>query len=127
MLAWCDGGPGGTVTQLAGMHRAAATGGLGAEVSAIVSGHLERPLADRLPGGVLGAGQKGGNLPGLITNAVTVRRADGTLGVAVVALSGMPMRPYQEALASGAPLLLSQQVLLDGDLLARLGTAVGDR
>jgi hypothetical protein len=47
--------------------------------------------------------------------------------VAVVALSGMPMQPYLEALASGAPLLLSQQVLLDSDLLARLGTAVGDR
>ena len=127
LLEWSDGGPAGTVTQLAGMHRAAATDGFGPETSAIVRAHLERPLADRLPPGVLGAGQKGGNLPGIITNAVTLRRADGTLGVAVVALSGMPMPAYLEALASGAPVLLTQQALLDDDLLARLGVAVGVR
>ncbi|GAA1307970.1 serine hydrolase [Pseudonocardia xinjiangensis] len=127
LMEWFDGGPAGTVAQLAGMHRAAATDGFGAEVAAIVRGHLERPLADRLPPGVLGAGQKGGSLPGILTNAVTVRRADATVGVAVVALSGMPLPDYQQALTAGAPLLLSQQVLLDDALLTRLGTAVGVR
>jgi beta-lactamase class A len=127
LMEWCDGGPAGTVAQLAGMHRAAATDGFGAEVAAIVRGHLERPLADRLPPGVLGAGQKGGSLPGILTNAVTIRRADGTVGVAVVALSGMPLPAYQQALTAGAPLLLSQQVLLDDALLTRLGAAVGAR
>lgn len=124
LLAWFDGGPAGTAAQLAGMHRAAATVGPGPEVSAIVRGHLERPLADRLPAGVLGAGQKGGSLPGLISHAVTLRRADGSVGVAVVSLSAMPWQAYQEALASGAPVLLSQQVLLDEALLARLRAAV---
>jgi hypothetical protein len=125
MVAWWGGAPAGTVTQLAGMHRAAATGGFGPEVTAIVRGHLERPLAVRLPPGVLGAGQKGGNIPGILTNAVTIRRADGTVGVAVLALSGMPFSSYQEALASGAPVLLTQQALLDEALLTRLGAAVG--
>ena len=125
LLAWFDGAPAGTAAQLAGMHRAAATGGLGPQVSAIVRGHLERPLADRLPAGVRGAGQKGGNLPGLICNAVTIRREDGSLGLAVVSLSGMSWQAYQEALASGAPVVLSQQVLLDQALLGRLRTAVG--
>lgn len=127
LVEWCDGGPSGTVVQLAGMHRAAATDGFGAEVAAIVRGHLERPLADRLPPGVLAVGQKGGSLPGILTNAVTVRHADGTVGVAVVALSGMPMRAYGEALTSGAPVLLSQLALFDDALLTRLGAAVGAR
>ena len=124
LLAWFDGGPAGTAAQLAGLHRAAATDGLGPDVSAIVREHLERPLADRLPAGVLGAGQKGGSLPGLISNAVTLRRADGSVGVAVVSLSAMPWQAYQEALASGAPVVLSQQVLLDEALLARLRAVV---
>jgi hypothetical protein len=87
--------------------------------------HLERPLAGRLPPDVLGAGQKGGSLPGVLTNAVTLRRADGGIGLAVLTLSGLPMSTYQEALASAAPLLLTQQVLLDDALLARLRRAVG--
>jgi hypothetical protein len=74
---------------------------------------------------VIGAGQKGGSLPGVLTNAVTIRRADGTVGVAVIALSRLPMFTYQEALTSAAPLQLTQQALLDEDLLARLGAAVG--
>jgi hypothetical protein len=38
LLEWADGCPSGTVAQLAGMHRAAATDGFGREVSAIVRG-----------------------------------------------------------------------------------------
>jgi hypothetical protein len=109
------------------MHRAAATNGFGPEVSAIVRGHLERPLAGRLPPGVLGVGRKGGSLPGILTNALSVRRADGTVGVAVVALSGMAMPAFVEALDSGAPMLLSRQALLDDAMLTRLSAAVGAR
>ncbi len=125
VLRWWDGSPAATVQQLAGLHRAAATDALGPEVSATARRHLERVLADRLPDGVVGAGQKGGNYAGLITNAVTLRRADGTLGVSVLSLSGMDWQPYQEAAASGAPLVLSQQVLLDAGLRDRLRAAVG--
>jgi hypothetical protein len=127
LVEWFAGGPSGTVRQLAGMHRAAATVAFGPEVSAIVRGHLERPLANRLPPGVLGVGQKGGSLPGILTNAVSVRRADGTVGVAVVALSGMAMPAFEEALDSGAPILLTQQALLDDATLRRLRAAVGAR
>lgn len=121
---WLDGAAAATVTQLAGLHRAAATDGLGTEVSAIVRGHLERGLADKLPNGVIGAGQKGGNLPGLISNAFTPMRADGTLGISVLSLSGMPRQAYEEATASGAVLLLSQRAVLDGAVRDRLRTAV---
>lgn len=126
-LRWWDDAPAGTATQLAGLHRAAATDGLGVDVSSVVRRHLERVLADKLPGGVVGAGQKGGSLPGLLTNAFTLRRADGTVAVSVVSLSGMPWTAYQEALTSGAVQLLSQQALLDDTLRERLRTAVGAR
>ncbi|HZG88677.1 MAG TPA: hypothetical protein VEZ42_00540, partial [Pseudonocardia sp.] len=126
ILRWWDGSPAATVQDLAGLHRAAATDALGPDVSATVRRHLERVLADRLPDGVVGAGQKGGNYAGLITNAVTLRRADGTLGVSVLSLSGMDWQAYQEASTSGAPLVLSQQALLDAGLRDRLRAAVGE-
>lgn len=120
-----DGTSAATVTQLAGLHRATATDGLGADTSAVVRGHLERMLADQAAtAGVLGFGGKGGSLPGLLSNAFTVRRTDGTVGVSVISLSRMPEQPYLEASMSGAPVLLSQQALLDGDTLERLRTAV---
>ncbi|MCO1657094.1 serine hydrolase [Pseudonocardia humida] len=125
VLRWWDGSPVATVRQLAGVHRAAATDALGPEVSSTVRRHLERGLAGLLPDGVVGAGQKGGDYAGLSTNAVTFRRADGTLGVSVLSLSGMDWQPYQEAAASVAPLVLSQQVLLDAGLRDRLRAAVG--
>jgi len=109
----------------AGIHRLSATGGLGADVSPIVRRLLERVLAGKLPAGILGAGQKGGNLPGVISNAFTARRADGSVGVSVLMLSGMPWQGYQRALASGAPLLLSQQALLNKGVRERLHAAVG--
>ncbi len=123
-LRWFDGSPGGTATQLAGIHRRAETGQLGMEVSPVVRRHLERVLAKKLPAGVLGAGQKGGNLPGLVTNAFTLRRADGTVGVSVLMLSGLAWEPYQQVLTSSASLLLSQRVLLDEGVRNRLRAAV---
>ncbi|WP_214404821.1 serine hydrolase [Pseudonocardia lacus] len=125
VLRWWDGSPAAAARQLAGVHRAAATDALGPEVSATVRRHLERALTGRLPAGVLGAGQKGGNYAGLITNAFTLRRADGTTGLSVLSLSGLDRAPYQELVASSAWLGLTQQVLLDPGLRDRLRAAVG--
>jgi len=120
--AW-DGSWSATATQIAALHRAAATDGLGPEVSGTVRRHLERAVADRLPAGVLGLGQKAGGLPGLLCYGVSLRRDDGTVGVSVLSLSRLPQQVYQEIDASGA-LLLGQQVLLDDALRERLGEAV---
>lgn len=126
-LAWWDGAPAGTVAQLAGAHRAAATDALGADVSAVARRHLERGLADRLPTGVRGAGQKGGSLPGTLSHAFTVRREDGTVGVSAVSLSGMAEQPWTEAMDCGALLRLGQQSVLDDTIRDRLGRAFEGR
>lgn len=92
---WAAGTPAGSVRQLAGLHRAAATGALdGPEVAGVVRGHLEAPLADRLAPGVLGIGTKGGSLPGVLSDALTLRRADGTTAVAAVSLDGLSPDEY---------------------------------
>jgi hypothetical protein len=124
---WFDGGPTGSVSQLAGLYRAGATGGLGPEASTIVRRHLERAQAHRLPAGVVGIGEKNGLLPGLMTNAVTARRADGTVGVSVISLSGMQVQPWFEAVDSGALIHLSRQALFDGAVADRLAAATGSR
>lgn len=119
-----DGAWAGTVTQLAGLHRAAATDAVGPDVSGTVRRHLERGLADRLPDGVLGVGQKGGNLPGVLSMATTVRRADGTVGVAVMSLSRLPQQVYQDVGSSRA-MLLPQRALLNESVRDRVRAAVG--
>ncbi|MBW0119460.1 hypothetical protein I4J48_29875, partial [Pseudonocardia sp. KRD-169] len=118
-----DGAWAGSATQLAALHRAVATDALGPVASGIARGHLERAVADRLPPGVLGLGQKGGGLPGILSHAATIRRDDGTVGVSVLTLSGLPQQAYQEINASGA-LLLGQQVLVDDALRDRLAAAL---
>ncbi|GAA3240329.1 hypothetical protein GCM10017691_42300 [Pseudonocardia petroleophila] len=118
-----DGAWAGTATQLAALHRAVATDALGPLASGIARRHLERAVADRLPPGVLGLGQKGGSLPGVLSYAATIRRDDGTVGVSVLALSGLPQQAHQEIEASGA-LLLGQRVLVDDAVRDRLAAAV---
>lgn len=118
-----DGSWAATSSQLAALHRAVATDALGPVASDIARGHLERAVADRLPAGVLGLGQKGGGLPGILSYAATIRRDDGTVGVSVLSLSGLPQQAYQEINASGA-LLLGQQVLVDDALRDRLAAAL---
>lgn len=126
-LAWWDGAPAGTARQLAGLVRTAATDGLGPQVSAIVRRHLERGLDARRPAGVRGAGQKGGNLPGLVAHTFTARRDDGTVASAALVLSGLPWREYRRAVESGAPVWLAQRVVLDRSVRHRLARAVGHR
>lgn len=120
--AW-DGSWAASADQLAALHTAVATDALGPTVSATARRHLERALTGSLPPGVLGFGQKGGSLPGIIGYAGTIRREDGTVGVSVLTLSGLPQQVYQEISTSGAA-LLGQQVLVDDALRDRLAAAL---
>lgn len=119
-----DGAWAATAEDLAAAHRAAATGGFAAPVTAVVQRHLERQLADRLPEGVLGLGQKSGSLPGILSWAGGLRRSDGSVGVAVVSLSRLPQQAFTELSESQAFLQLGQQALLDDAVLARLAEAL---
>jgi hypothetical protein len=80
-------------------------------VSGTVRRHLERALTGRLPAGLLGFGQKGGNLPGIVSWAGSVRRDDGSTGVGAVLLSGLPEDVYAQV--PEAALRLGQQSLID--------------
>lgn len=116
-LRWAAGTPATTVRRLAGMHVAAATGRLDSPaVSGVVRRHLELQLADRLPRGALGAGAKGGSLPGVLSEVLTLRRGDGTVGVAALSLDGLTGAEYASmstgALGTLAGRLLAEPVLL---------------
>lgn len=122
---WYAGSATGSAAQLAGIHRAIATAEVGEPVAAIARRHLGRQLAPQVAPPIAEFGQKGGNLPGLVANAFSVRRTDGSVGVSTIALSDLPPADYAAMLSSAAPLVLSQQVLLDDALRERLRTAVG--
>jgi hypothetical protein len=107
-----------TAEQLVALHRAAATGALGEAVSGTVQRHLERGLTGRLPAGVLGFGQKAGNLPGTVSWAGAVRRDDGSTGAAAVLLSGLPQDVYAQV--PEAVLRLGQQALIDPAVAERM-------
>lgn len=83
--AYVDGGPGGTAAQLAALWTAVGRGTFeGAEVA--------RRIAEQDPDpgpGLLGVGVKGGSTPGVLARGTEVRRADGTVGVAVLLVRGM--------------------------------------
>ncbi|MGQ0573725.1 MAG: serine hydrolase [Pseudonocardia sp.] len=118
VLRWAAGTPGATARQLAGLHLAAATDRFGSPaVAGIMREHLERPLAGRLPPGALGAGTKGGSLPGVLSEALTLRRGDGTVGVAVISLDGLARDEY-DTLAGGALGTLAGRLLTEPLLLA---------
>lgn len=115
---WAAGTHAATVRQLAGLHLSAATGRLDSpDVSDLVRGYLERLLADRLPPGALGAGTKGGSLPGVLSYAVTLRRGDGSVGVAAISLDGLTP-DTDEAFGQGAVGTLAGRLLQEPILLA---------
>ncbi len=114
-----DGSWAATAEQLVALHRAAATGALGEPVSGTVQRHLERVLTGRLPPGVLGFGQKAGSLPGTVSWAGAVRRADGSTGAAAVLLSRLPQDVHAQA--PEAVIRLGQQALLDPAVAERVG------
>ncbi|MCA1671556.1 MAG: serine hydrolase, partial [Actinobacteria bacterium] len=58
--------------------------------------------------GVVGVGFKGGSLPGVLTEAFTVRREDGSTATGILLARRMPATDWAEALTSFA----HQQMLL---------------
>lgn len=94
----------GSAAELNGVYRAFADGSYGEE-SDVVLRHLEYQPA---PEGAVGIGFKGGNLPGVLTQAFELRREDGTVATAVWLTEGLTADRYEAALAG----LGSQQGLI---------------
>ncbi len=61
------------------------------------------------PAGYAGLGFKGGALPGVLTEAITVRRDDGTSGVGVLLVEGLDVEEWTRTLESALP---HQQLLI---------------
>lgn len=85
----------GSAAELNGLYRALADGSYG-EGSDVVLRQLEYQPA---PGGAVGIGFKGGNLPGVLTQAFELRREDGTVATAVWLTEGLAADRYEAALA----------------------------
>lgn len=125
-VRYWSGAPAGSARHLATLHSALADGRYAPPRAAeIARGHLERGLAGRLPAGVAGLGQKGGNIPGVITQGMSVRRDDGTTGSLALLFSGLPVDVYEAQLSSGAFVVVAQQALLDTAAADRLAAAAG--
>ena len=98
-LRWADGTATGSANQLAALLRAIATGTFGAG-SDVARRHLEwQPVA--LPS-VVAVGFKGGSLPGVLTEAFTLRRADGSTATGILLVRRMPIADWLAALTSVA-------------------------
>ncbi len=81
-------------SDVAALHRALADGSFGPG-SDVARRHLEWQPA---PAGFDGTGFKGGSLPGVLTEAMTFRRADGTVASAVLLSANMSEQDYTSAL-----------------------------
>ena len=116
--AWADTTAAASAADLAGLHLALADGD--------PPGAREQLEWQPPPEGLAGVGFKGGSLPGVLAEAVTVRAADGTTSVGVLLVRGMPADEWAATLAAGLP---HQQLLVgaltDGDTAARLACALG--
>ncbi|MEE2059267.1 serine hydrolase [Rhodococcus artemisiae] len=110
----------GTADRLAGIHRAIADGSFGSGAD-IARGHLEWQPA---PPGAEGLGFKGGSLPGILTEAMSLRLADGTVATAVILTSNMTEADYTAALGSFAHQGLMFAAMTEPEILDRIRCAV---
>ncbi|AVH21539.1 serine hydrolase [Nocardia cyriacigeorgica] len=102
-MAWAETTATGSSRQVASMHRAIATGSFGPG-SDVARAHLE--WQQPVPGPVA-IGFKGGSYPGVLTDAIYLRRADGTVATAVLLNRRMPATTWFSALST-----MSEQQLL---------------
>lgn len=84
--------------------------------------HLEWPPA---PPDALGLGAKGGSYPGIITEAMILRRKDGTTASAVLMVRRMPVTDWVSGLSSFAHQELLLAALEDRSVLERVGCSIG--
>ncbi|MEP6561937.1 MAG: serine hydrolase, partial [Nakamurella sp.] len=78
-----------------------------------------------VPPGAIALGVKGGAYPGVINEAMTLRRQDGTTAVAVLLVRRMPADAWTAGLTSFAHQELLLAALQDPAILDRLSCAVG--
>lgn len=118
---WTDETATGSANQLAALHRAIATGTFGAGAD-VARRHLEWQKVS-LPD-VVGVGFKGGSLPGVLTEAFTLRRKDGSTATGILLVRRMPVTDWFRALTN----VTRQQVVLaamtDPGAAARLRCSV---
>ncbi|GAA2799226.1 serine hydrolase [Saccharopolyspora taberi] len=117
--AWGDGTMAAPASSLAAIHRAIATGR--SKAAGIAREVLERPLQGHLPPGVIGIGNKGGSLPGILTCGLSVRREDGGVGFGGLVAHG-DIGPDQVAKGDPAGVLL--MAILDPAWRDRLARAL---
>lgn len=117
---FADNGPMGSADQLTSMYRSIVTGSFGPGTDTIRR-QLEWHTA---PDGFTSMGFKGGNVPGVLTEAFEFTRPDGSTATAVWLISGMNEEQYDAATANFA----NQQVLMiqavgDQNTLERIACA----
>ena len=123
-LQWADTSSAATAFALAAVHRGiyddaqdpANTGSVNAR------NHLEWTAA---PPASLGLGAKGGSYPGVITEAMTLRRSDGSTAAGVLLVRRMPVADWTTGLTSFAHQELLLAAMQDPAVLDRLSCAVG--
>jgi hypothetical protein len=118
---WADNTATGTANQLAALHRAIATGKFGPGAD-IARRHLEW-LKLSQPG-VVGIGFKGGSWPGVLTQAVTVRRDKGSTATGVLLVRRMPLADWSKAVTSGTYMQMVLAAMTDPDSAIRLRCSV---
>lgn len=105
---WAQTTDRGSAADVASIHRAIASGEFGAGTD-IARRQLEWQPA---PPGLAALGFKGGALPGVLTDAIYIRRPDGTVATAVLLNQRMPTDSWSAALQQ-----LSEQQLLVAAML----------
>jgi beta-lactamase class A len=99
--AWADTTTAVSATDLAELHLSLADGD--------PAGAREQLEWQPPPAGLAGVGFKGGALPGVLAEAVTVRAEDGTTSVGVLLVRGMGVEDWAATLSAGLP---HQQLLV---------------
>ncbi|WP_280468746.1 serine hydrolase [Nocardia cyriacigeorgica] len=103
-MAWTETTATASAHQLASMHRAIASGSFGPGTD-VARAHLEW---QQPPAGFAAIGFKGGSYPGVLSDAIYLRRADGTVATAVLLNRRMPEATW----ASAVTTLREQEVLV---------------
>lgn len=119
---WTQGTGLGTAAQVAGMHRAIASGRFHPRGALpIIHRHLERGLAPLVPDSAYGIGFKGGAMPRTLNLGLNVRWKDGRTGVLALMLSGLSDADLSQQVGA---LRLGVEALTDPNRFAQLREAV---
>lgn len=118
---WADETATGSANQLAALQRAIATGAFGAGAN-VARRHLEWQNVS--PPDVVGVGFKGGSLPGVLTEAFTLRRENGSTATGVLLVRRMPVADWLRALTNVSYQQMVLAAMMDPASAARLRYSV---